>query len=391
MRSVSIFGATGSVGQNTVSIIKNNKSDFDVHAVTGAKNVKTLAKTAIELNAKLAVTSEVSLLDELSERLQGTGIAVRAGREALLDAASDPVDWAISAVVGFAGLEISLAIAKNGQTLALANKESLVCGGALLRGTCQQSGTKLLPVDSEHSAIFQVLCGERIDHVERVILTASGGPFLHSTLKEMADVTPEQAAKHPNWSMGLRISIDSASMFNKAMEIIETKELFEIDESKIEVVVHPQSIVHSMVGFNDGSIIAQMGPPDMRGAIGYALHWPKRADAQVERLNFTKLSQLDFMPADSDRFPAITIAHDVMKLGGVAGTVFNAAKEQCLDLFLDGRIGFLEMAQLVDHTVQSIDKFGNSDADTMDKISKADTWARDTVLELARMGKLSNV
>jgi 1-deoxy-D-xylulose-5-phosphate reductoisomerase len=391
MRSVSIFGATGSVGQNTVSIIQKNLNNFSVHAVSGAKNIEVLAKTAIVLNARLAVTSEESLLDELNERLKGSGITARAGREALLDAASDPVDWAISAVVGFAGLELSLAIAKNGQTLALANKESLVCGGALLRETCQKSGAKLLPVDSEHSAIFQALNGESIEHVERVILTASGGPFLHSTLKEMADVTPQQAAKHPNWSMGLRISIDSASMFNKAMEVIETKELFGITEDKIEVVIHPQSIVHSMVGFNDGSIIAQMGPPDMRGAIGYALHWPNRADASVLRLDFTKLSQLDFLPADSDRFPAISIAHDVMKLGGIAGAVFNAAKEQCLDLFLDGKIGFLDMAQLVDQTVQSITTNGNCDADTMDKISKADRWARDTVLELTRMGKLTNV
>jgi 1-deoxy-D-xylulose-5-phosphate reductoisomerase len=206
-------------------------------------------------------------------------------------------------------------------------------------------------------------------------------------MAEMADATPKQAAAHPNWSMGLRISIDSASMFNKAMEVIETKELFGIPEDKIEVVIHPQSIVHSMVGFNDGSLIAQMGPPDMCGAIGYALYWPTRADVGVERLDFTKLSKLDFLPIDADRFPAIGIAHDVMRQGGLAGAVFNAAKEQSLDLFLDEKIGFLDMAQLVAKTVQSINAFGNCEADTMDKIAKADTWARNLVLDIAETSK----
>jgi 1-deoxy-D-xylulose-5-phosphate reductoisomerase len=382
MRRISIFGATGSVGQNTVSLVKNNISAFDVHAVSGANNIEKLAQTAILLNAKLAVTSETSRLDDLADRLKGTGIAVGAGREALLSAAADPVDWAMCAVVGFAGMEVSLAIAKNGKTLALANKESLVCGGALLRETCARTGATLLPVDSEHSAIFQALNGEKINAVERVILTASGGPFLHVSHQDMANVTPEQAAAHPNWSMGLRISIDSASMFNKAMEVIETKELFGIASSKIEVVIHPQSIVHSMVGYKDGSVIAQMGPTDMCGAIGYALYWPERIDAGVTRLDFTKLSQLDFLPVDAAKFPAISIAHDVMQRGGLAGAVFNAAKEQCLDLFLDGTIGFLDMADLVEKTVQSIENFGNSDADTMDKISKADKWARECVKKM---------
>ncbi len=382
MRSISIFGATGSVGQNTVSIILGNAAAFDVHAVTGAKNITELANIAVALNANLAVTSEIDMLAELESRLKGTGIAVTAGRDALLSAAADPVDWAISAVVGYAGLELSLAIAKNGNTLALANKESLVCGGALLNETCKRAGTILLPVDSEHSALFQALNGEKLDQVERIILTASGGPFLDMSRTEMATVTPEEAANHPNWSMGLRISIDSASMFNKAMEIIETKELFEVSSDKIEVVIHPQSIVHSMIGFNDGSIMAHMGTADMRFAIGYALYWPDRRNAGVERLDFTKLLQLNFQQADADRFPAITIAHDVMQQGGLAGAVFNAAKEQCLDLFLDHQIGFLDMADLVNKTVQSLDCFGNCDADSIDKISKADTWSREFVLKL---------
>ncbi len=385
MRSVSIFGATGSVGQNTVSIIQNNPNAFDVHVVTGARNIEKLADIAILLNAKLAVTSEPSLLDDLRDRLQGKGVAVAAGRDALLAAATEPVDWAISAVVGYAGLEISLAIAKNAGTLALANKESLVCGGALLNETCRQSGTRLLPVDSEHSAIFQALNGENNAHVERIILTGSGGPFLHMPLDEMAHVTPKQAADHPRWSMGKRISIDSASMFNKAMEVIETKEIFGVDEHMIEVIVHPQSIVHSMVGFNDGSIISHMGPADMRFAIGYALFYPDRTDAGIDRLDFNKLSQLDFLPVDTKRFPAITIAHDVMRIGGIAGTVFNAAKEQCLDLFLERKIGFLDMSDLVNKTVQAIDKFGNCEADTIDRISKADNWSRSNILNLVKV------
>jgi 1-deoxy-D-xylulose-5-phosphate reductoisomerase len=230
--------------------------------------------------------------------------------------------------------------------------------------------------------------GEKIAQVERVILTASGGPFLHTPLDDMANVTPDQAADHPNWSMGRRISIDSASMFNKAMEIIETKELFNVIGDQIEVVVHPQSIIHSMVGFNDGSILAHMGAADMRFAIGYALYYPERVNAGVARLDFSQLSQLDFMPVDAARFPAIDIAYQVIRKGGLAGAVFNAAKEQCLDLFLEQKIGFLDMADLVNKTLQSMDSFGNSDAKTMDKISKADKWARVCVNNLAGVNSI---
>ncbi len=388
MRRISIFGATGSVGQNTVSIVQNHRQAFDVHAVSGAHNIEKLAQIAIALDADLAVTSQTDLLDKLKAHLKDTGIAAAAGREALLSAAADPVDWAMSAIVGFAGLEVSLEIAKHGTTLALANKESLVCGGALLRETCSRSGARLLPVDSEHSAIFQAMNGEKIAQVERVILTASGGPFLHRSLDEMANVTPDEAADHPNWSMGRRISIDSASMFNKAMEIIETKELFDVSGDQIEVVVHPQSIIHSMVGFNDGSILAHMGAADMRFAIGYALYFPERVNAGVARLDFSQLSQLDFLPVDTKRFPAIDIAYKVISKGGLAGAVFNAAKEQCLDLFLDQKIGFLDMADLVNKTLQSMDSFENYDAETMDKISKADKWSRVCVNNLAGVNSI---
>jgi len=382
MRRISIFGATGSIGQNTVKLIEKDRESFDVIAVSGGQNIAKLAEIAITLNAKTAVTAHDNLLDDLKDRLKGTGIKAVSGRMALIEAASEPVDWAMSAVVGFAGLELSLAIAQNSKTLALANKESLVCGGALLKQTCQKTGCTLLPVDSEHSAIFQALVGEDIKSVERMILTASGGPFLNMPLADMAHVTPEQAAAHPNWSMGQRISIDSASMFNKAMEVIEAKELFDVSGDQIEVVVHPQSIIHSMVGYKDASIMAQMGVPDMCGAIGYALYWPQRKDAGVKRLDFAQLSQLDFQPVDAERFPAIAIAHDVMRMGGLAGTVFNAAKEQSLDLFLEGKIGFLDMADLVAKTIKASGDHNGFEADSMDKIVKADTWARSHVNEL---------
>lgn len=383
MRRVSIFGATGSVGQNTVKIIQANSNQFDINVVTGGKNIEKLAEIAIALNAKHAISSDPDLLEPLKTLLKNTNIHVSVGRQALLQAAADPVDWAMSAVVGFAGVEISLELAKTGCVLALANKESLVCAGVLLQQICRQHNTTLLPVDSEHSAIYQAMSGENTNNIERIILTASGGPFLNTPVDEMRHMTPEQAAAHPNWSMGLRISIDSASMFNKAMELIETKELFDIKSSMLEVIVHPQSIVHSMVGFIDGSIIAQMGPPDMCGAIGYALYWPNRENAGVKRLDFSKLSQLDFHAPDVSRFPALKIAYDVMKMGGISGAVFNGAKEQALDLFLDGSIGFMNMSELVAKTVQSIESFGNKPADDLDAIIQADTWARNQVINFS--------
>jgi len=238
--------------------------------------------------------------------------------------------------------------------LALANKESLVCAGGLLRRTCATHGTRLIPVDSEHSAIFQALQGERTAEVDRIILTASGGPFRDWTREAMREVTPAQARAHPNWDMGERISIDSAAMFNKALEVIEAQALFDVNPERIEVLVHPQSIVHSMVGFRDGSILAQLGPSDMRVAIGYALNWPDRRDLPVERLDFARLARLDFGPADAERFPALRLARRVIEMGGLAGAVFNAAKETALDAFLAGRIGFLDMAELVEHVLEDL-------------------------------------
>ncbi|SOH93599.1 1-deoxy-D-xylulose 5-phosphate reductoisomerase [Monaibacterium marinum] len=349
-RRITVLGATGSIGTSTLDLLDRagGAEAFDVVALTGSRNIAGLASAAKRLRAEVAVTADPTRLADLQDALAGSGVSAAAGPQALLDAAAEPADWTMSAIVGSAGLAPTLRAAQRGGTLALANKESLVCGGQLLLDECARSGAVLLPADSEHSAIFQCLRGERSAEIERVIVTASGGPFRDFTLAQMQDVTPEQAIAHPNWDMGVGISIDSASMFNKALELIEAKYLFGLRSSQIEVLVHRQSIIHSMVGFTDGSIIAQMGPPDMRGAIGFALNYPDRPDLPVERVDFAALATLDFTAPDSERFPALRLAQQVLEMGGLAGTVLNAAKEAAMQGFLDRKIGFLTMADLVE-------------------------------------------
>ena len=379
-RRISIFGATGSVGCNTVSLIEaqGGRSAYEVIALTGAGNVARLAAQARSLGAARVVTADPARLPELRAALHGTGIEAGAGAEALDAAADIPVDWVMSAIVGIAGLAPGLRLARHGGVLALANKESLVCAGALLRGTCAAHGTTLLPVDSEHSAIFQALAGAEPDAVERIILTASGGPFRDWPRARMAAATPAEAQAHPNWDMGNRISIDSATMFNKALEIIEARELFDVAPDRIEVVVHPQSVIHSMVGFRDGSILAQLGPSDMRGAIGYALNWPRRCELPVERVDFAKLARLDFAAPDAERFPALALARRVLEMGGLAGTVLNGAKESALDAYLSGAIGFLDMAALVQQVLEEV---GPSAAEA------GQDYALDKVLALDRLAR----
>ncbi len=384
MRRVSVFGSTGSVGQNTVDLIARRPDDFDVVVLSGGGNVALLAEQAIALKAKVAVVAQDALLADLRAALAGSGVEARAGRDALLEAAAMPVDWAMSAVVGFAGLEISLAIAQNSKALALANKESLVCGGALVQSTCAKTGCLLLPVDSEHSAIYQCIGGAD-KAVERIILTASGGPFLNASQKTMENATPEQAVAHPNWDMGQRISIDSASMFNKAMEVLETHVLFDVTPAQIEVIIHPQSIIHSMVGFDDGAIMAHLGPPDMRAPIGFALNWPERADLPVERLDFGTLGGLTFQHPDTDQFPSLALAQQTMDMGGLAGAAFNAAKEAALDMFLAREIGFLDMARVVRAVLSQIDANKNGDV-TLDAVIAMDAQARERSAEAARKG-----
>jgi len=355
-RRISILGATGSVGCNTVALLEaqGGAETYDVVALTGAGNVALLAEQARRLKAWVAVTAEPARLPELKAALAGSGTEAAAGPEALCAAAAEPVDWAMSAIVGAAGLAPGLELARHGGVLALANKESMVCAGELMRRTCAAHGTRLIPADSEHSAIYQALNGERPAEVARVILTASGGPFRDWTPGRMASVTPEQARAHPNWDMGERISIDSATLFNKALEVVEARELFELAADQIDVVVHPQSVVHSMVEFRDGSVIAQLGASDMRAVIGYALNWPERRPLPVPRLDLAALGRLDFAPADPERFPALRLAREVLALGGLAGAVFNAAKEVALDAFLLRAIGFLDMAVLVEHVLERL-------------------------------------
>ncbi|WP_127558606.1 1-deoxy-D-xylulose-5-phosphate reductoisomerase [Nioella ostreopsis] len=355
-RLVSIFGATGSIGQSTLDLIRRDRGAYRVVALTGGRNVAQLAADAREFNAEIAVTCFDDCLTALREALSGTGIAVAAGAEALIEASDRPADWTMSAIVGAAGLAPGFHALRHGRTLALANKESLVTAGPLLMAEARAHGARILPVDSEHSAVFQALVGEDMAAVERVIITASGGALRDWPLERLAQATVADACAHPNWDMGQRITIDSASMFNKALELIETREFFGIAPEKIDTVIHPQSIVHALVGFSDGALMAHLGAPDMRHAIGYALHWPERRELPVERIDLAKLATLEFRRADEARFPALTLARQVMATGGGAGAVFNAAKEVALDHFIAGRLRFTDMAGLVEATLDAMSR-----------------------------------
>ncbi|MFK7744011.1 MAG: 1-deoxy-D-xylulose-5-phosphate reductoisomerase [Roseobacter sp.] len=378
MRRVSIFGATGSIGQNTIDLIDRAPQDYDVIAVTGAGNIDLLARDAKRLNAKVAVTAHEHLLDELRHKLDGSDVEAAAGATALTEAAARPADWVMSAIVGAAGLAPGLAALQQGATLALANKESLVCAGRLMLDTAKTHNARLLPVDSEHSAVFQALIGEEMEAVERVIITASGGAFRDWPIEDLATATLDQASSHPNWDMGQRITIDSASMFNKAMELIETREYFGVTPKQIEVLVHPESLIHALVGFRDGALMAHVGPPDMRHAIGFALHWPKRKDLPVERLDLAEIGQFSFRAPCEKRWPALRLAREVMEAGGLAGAVFNAAKETALDGFISGQIGFADMAGVVEAVLTKLSaQPGHIDATmTLDNVAQIDHLAR---------------
>ncbi|SLN35501.1 1-deoxy-D-xylulose 5-phosphate reductoisomerase [Roseovarius albus] len=381
MRRISIFGATGSIGQSTIDLIRRDKDQYDVVALTGGANMAQLAADAVEFNAEVAVTAFDDKLPELRDALRNSGVEAASGTRALEEAASRPVDWLMSAIVGAAGLKPGLIALEQGATLALANKESLVTAGPLLMQAAQQHGAKIIPVDSEHSAVFQALNGEDISTVERVILTASGGAFRDWTLEQMAQATAKQAMQHPNWSMGARITIDSASMFNKALEVLEAKEFFDLKPEQVEVLVHPESLVHALVGFCDGGMMAHVGAPDMRHAIGYALNWPKRRPLPVPMLDLATQGQLSFYAPNLTNYPALRLAQSVMKRGGLSGAVFNAAKERALDHFMAGRIGFCDMSANVEAVLEGIT--GSSsliDAEvTLDNVQHIDRIARESV------------
>ncbi|AMY69183.1 1-deoxy-D-xylulose-5-phosphate reductoisomerase [Frigidibacter mobilis] len=352
-RSVSIFGATGSIGESTFDLLMRagGPDAFRTVALTGARNVARLAEMARALRAEVAVTADPACLPALRDALAGSGVEAAAGEAALIEAADRPADWVMSAIVGFAGLAPGLAALRHGRTLALANKESLVTAGPLLMETAKAHGARILPVDSEHSAVFQALAGEEIAAVERIIITASGGAFRDWPLERLAGATVAQASTHPNWAMGQRITIDSASMFNKALEVIETREYFGVPPEMIEVLVHPESLVHAMVGFRDGALMAHLGAPDMRHAIGYALNWPERGHLPVARLDLAQIGRLSFAAPDPARYPALTLAREVMAIRGLAGAVFNAAKEAALDGFIAGQIPFPAMAGVVEEVL----------------------------------------
>lgn len=381
MRRVTILGATGSIGQNTIDLIARAPEAYGVVALTGGANIAQLAKDAIALRADLAVTAHADRLDDLRTALSGSGVEAAAGPEALIEAASRPADWVMSAIVGAAGLPPGMAALEQGATLALANKETLVCAGPLVLETARKHNARLLPVDSEHSAVFQALVGEDMEAVERIVITASGGAFRDWPMERLKHATLAEASSHPNWDMGQRITIDSASMFNKALEVIETKEYFQVDPDQIEVLVHPESLIHALVGFRDGALMAHLGDADMRHAIGYALHWPERQDLPVKRLDLATIGQLNFRAPDLDRYPALRLARDVMATGGLMGAAFNAAKERALDGFIAGRIGFLDMAATVEEALTRIEAQPGliNAALTLDNVMSTDHVARQTV------------
>jgi len=389
MRRITVLGSTGSIGENTLDLIARDKDAYKVVALTGGHNIARLAQQAKTFHAEIAVTAHEENLGALRDALAGTGIEAGAGAQAIEEAAQRPADWVMSAIVGAAGLAPGLRALEQRATLALANKESLVTAGPLVMATAEAHNARVLPVDSEHSAVFQALVGEDMGAVERVIITASGGAFRDWPLEKLADATLAAASSHPNWDMGQRITIDSASMFNKALELIETKEFFGVDPALIEVLVHPQSLVHALVGFNDGALMAHIGPPDMRHAIGYALNWPDRRALPVERLDLARIGQLEFRAPDETRYPALRLAREVMAAGGLTGALFNAAKETALDAFIAGQIGFMDMAGVVEDTLNRLtsDQGLAHAAITLDNVRSADHMARQTTKEIMALGR----
>jgi 1-deoxy-D-xylulose-5-phosphate reductoisomerase len=354
-RSISILGATGSIGRSTLDLIERDSDAFDVLALTARSDVAGLADAARRTRARHAVIGDTTLYPALKEALAGSGTEAAAGDDAICDVAAMGADWTMAAIVGTAGLEPVMAALKQGKTVALANKESLVLAGALMTRAAQEAGATLLPVDSEHNAVFQCFPHDDPSRVRRIILTASGGPFRTLSRDEMARVTPAQAVKHPNWSMGAKISVDSATLMNKGLELIEAHHLFPVGNEKLSVLVHPQSVVHSLVEYIDGSMLAQLGPADMRTPIAHTLAWPQRMKTPVEPLDLAQVGRLDFAEPDFDRFPALALALEAMKAGGARPGVLNAANEEAVAAFLAGRIGFLDIALIVDKVLSVYD------------------------------------
>ena len=366
-KRVSILGATGSVGTSTLDLIERNPDRFEVVALTGGSNVEGLADAARRVGAEMAVIADEARLDELRDALRGTNVQTAAGSRALAEAAAADADWVMAAIVGCAGLEPVMAAVSAGKTVALANKEALVIAGALMIDAARRSGATILPVDSEHNAIFQCLAGSRLEDVARIVLTASGGPFRTRSLAEMAGMTPAEAVAHPNWSMGAKISVDSATMMNKGLELIEAHHLFGLPSERIDILVHPQSVIHSMVEYVDGSTIAQLGSPDMRIPIAHTLAYPERIATPAAPLDLARIGKLEFEAPDQMRFPALRVARQALEAEGGEAIVLNAANEVAVAAFLAGRIGFLDIVPLVERAIaQAAAPAPRSIADVLD-------------------------
>jgi 1-deoxy-D-xylulose-5-phosphate reductoisomerase len=358
MKKVSILGATGSIGQSTLDLIERSPDRFEVVALTASVNAAKLADAARRTGARLAVIADESRLPELEAALRGTDCRAATGADALIEAGTGEADLVMAAIVGCAGLAPTMAAVEAGKTVALANKEALVTAGDLMTDAAARSGARLLPVDSEHNAIFQSLAGSRIEQVSRIILTASGGPFRTTSTEDMRVATPAQAVAHPNWTMGAKISVDSATLMNKGLELIEAHYLFGLPSERIDILVHPQSVIHSLVEYVDGSVLAQLGSPDMRIPIAYALAWPDRMPTPAQRLNLADIARLDFGEPDLERFPALRLAREALEAGGSAPAVLNAANEVAVATFLDGRIQFPDISRLVESALERNERPG---------------------------------
>ena len=375
-RRISVLGATGSIGESTLDLIGRNPSAYQVVALTGGQNAARLAKLAIMHRAELAVIADPGGYAALRDSLAGTDIEVGAGEDALLEAASRPADWIMAAIVGAAGLKPTLQAVRQGTLTALANKECLVCAGDIFMTEVERAKTTLLPVDSEHSAAMQVMTGTQPERIELVCLTASGGPFRSWSREQMRAARPEQALNHPNWSMGPKVTIDSATLMNKGLELLEAHHLFGLAPDKLDVLIHPQSIVHCLVHMSDGSVLAQMACPDMRTPIAYSLAWPERMHAPTKRLDLASLGTLSFETPDEERFPALKLAREVLAEGGSAGTVLNAANEVAVEAFLARRIGFLSIAALVEATLAANGGLTTCHRGSVDDVLAIDAEAR---------------
>tara|TARA_A100001391_G_scaffold173888_3_gene136135 strand:- start:21427 stop:22581 length:1155 start_codon:yes stop_codon:yes gene_type:complete len=381
-RTISILGATGSIGDSTLDLIRRNREHWQVVALSANCSAEKLAKLAIEFGAQVAVVSDESRLSELRQHLSGTNIEAAGGREALCDAAARPVDMTVAAIVGCAGLGPVMRAVENGRSIALANKEALVSAGAILMDAVARHGATLLPTDSEHNAIFQCLEGNDIKDVRWITLTASGGPFRTKTLAELEAATPAQAVAHPNWDMGAKISVDSATMMNKGLEFIEAWHLFPVGLDRLRIVVHPQSVIHSMVEYRDGSTLAQLGPSDMRVPIASCLAYPERMDTPCKPLDLAAIGELSFFAPDEERFPATRLAREAAQAGGGAPAVLNAANEVAVAAFLDGQIKFTQIAALADKV---LDKFEPTAPASLDDVLHVDAEARRRAKEMLQI------